>query len=203
MAKLGELFIREIGYRINLETGRMKAALYEVDGRPVGFIGYTPFSVTFHRDALRSRWGYATLVLALSILREPRRLLRLPKVMRVMSSRREELKLGDEPLAELVAIGVLPAFRSPDFVRREGLHIAEELVTHAASYFRAMGISRMRCIVDAGNKPALLFYHGLGAILEPYEQAGERAVHVWFDLEHQLFPFPSCLSGFKSLAISG
>src|SRR2546425_9005460 len=51
------------------------------------------------------------------------------------------------------------------------------------SYFRSVGVDRLRMVVEAHNKPALLFYHRLGGRgFEPYEHAGEPMIHVWFDL---------------------
>ena len=106
-----------------------------------------------------------------------------PRAVRLMFSRRAELNLGRDPLGEVLAIGVLPAYLTPEFVRRTGVRIGDELVAHAASYFRRAGVDRMRMVVEAHNKPALLFYHRLGGRFEPYEHAGEPMVHVWFDLQ--------------------
>lgn len=185
MARLGELFLRRFCYTVLVRDGLLRAALYEVDGRPVGFIAYTTRSITFHRTAIRCHWAWVVSLIALSVLRDPRLLSRLLKAVRLMFSRRAELHLGQDPLAEVLAIGVLPEYRTPEFVRRTGLRIGQELVAHAASYFRRAGITRMRMVVEAHNKPALLFYHSLGGRFEPYEHAGEPMVHVWFDLNGQ------------------
>lgn len=198
MAGLGAFFIREICYRIQLQDGLLRVALYEVDHQPAGFVAYTPRSITFHRSSLSNHWVYVGAVLTLSILRDPRRLLRLLRAVRVVFSRRAEQELEQDPLGEVVCIGVRPAFLTPAFVRRSGLRIGEELVRHAASYLQRAGIRKMRMIVDADNKVALFFYHRLGARLEPYEQAGEPQVHVWFDLHHHFalptLDYPSCWS---------
>jgi len=46
-----------------------------------------------------------------------------------------------------------------------------------------VGVDRVRMVVEAHNKPALLFYHRLGGRgFEPYEHAGEPMVQVWFDV---------------------
>jgi ribosomal protein S18 acetylase RimI-like enzyme len=99
-----------------------------------------------------------------------------------MFSRRAELDLGRDPLGEVLAIGVLPEYLTPEFVRTAAVRIGDELVAHAAAYVRRAGADRMRMVVEAHNKPALLFYHRLGGRFEPYEHAGEPMVHVWFDL---------------------
>lgn len=182
MARLGELFLRRFCYAVLLRDGLMRAALFEVDGRPAGFVVYTSRSITFHREAIRRHWAYVACLVALSVVREPRLVVRLLKAVRLMFSRRAELKLGRDPLGEVLAIGVLPEYRAPEFVRGTALRIGEELIAHVVSHFSRVGVDRMRMVVEAHNKPALLFYHRLGGRFEPYEHAGEPMVHVWFDL---------------------
>ena len=183
MARLGELFLRRFCYGVLLRDGLMRAALFEVDGRPAGFAAYTSRSITFHREAIRRHWAYVAWLIALSVVRDPRLVARLLKAARLMFSRRAELDLGRDPLGEVLAIGVLPEYRTPEFVHRTGLRVGEELIAHVMSYFRSVGVDRARMVVEAHNKPALLFYHRLGGRgFDPYEHAGEPMVQVWFDL---------------------
>jgi SAM-dependent methyltransferase/ribosomal protein S18 acetylase RimI-like enzyme len=182
LAGLGEFFIREIGYRVNLADGLLQLALYEVDGRAAGFVAYTQRSITFHRSALRRHWVRVLIVLALTMLRHPYRLPQLMRVLKVMRSRRGETRIGGDPMGEVVAIAVQREYLAPDFIRRSGLRVTDELIRHAMAYLRRAGVGEMRMLVDAPNKAALLMYHRLGARFEPYEQAGEPMVHVWFDI---------------------
>jgi ribosomal protein S18 acetylase RimI-like enzyme len=175
MAQLGELFLRRFCYSMLIADGLMRAAICEADGRPAGLVAYTTRSVTFHRIALRQRWPRVAWLVALSVLRDPRVLLRLAKAAWLMASRRGEARsLGEDPSAEVLAIGVLPGFRN--------LPVADQLLAHAAAHFRREGLSRMRMIVDADNRAALLFYHRLGARFEPYRQAGVPSMLVWLDV---------------------
>jgi len=185
-AQFGELFLRRFCYTMLLANGLMRAALCEVDGRPAGFVAYTDRSITFHRSALRKHWLRAGVLVAASVLRNPRLLRPLLRVLRVMISRREEVSLAEDPLGELIAIGVLPHYCSPAFVRRSNRRIAEELVLYCAARLRRAGVEKMRMIVDDDNKAPLLLYHQLGARFESYEQAGKPQIHVWFDLNRQL-----------------
>jgi len=41
MARFGEFFLRRFCYTVLLRDGLMRAALFEVDGRPAGFVAYT------------------------------------------------------------------------------------------------------------------------------------------------------------------
>jgi len=182
MAQLGGCFLERFCYTTLIQDGLMKAAYFEVDGQPAGFIAFTDHSITFHRAAIKNHYGYVAYLVLISILRDPRVMLRLWRAMRLMFSRRSEKILGEDPLAEIVAIGVLPEYRNPVFMRRTGLRISEELVDHAASYFRSVGLKKIRLVIDADNHAALMFYRSLGAQVELYEQAGNPAVHVWLDL---------------------
>jgi ribosomal protein S18 acetylase RimI-like enzyme len=182
MARLGELFLRRFCYTALLRDGLLRAALFEVDGRPAGFVAYTSCSITFHRQAIRRHAAYVAWLIMLSILRDPRLVPRLLRAVRLMFSRRAECRLGQDPLGEVLAIGVRPEYRTPHFVRRTGLRIGEQLIAHVAADFRRAGVGRMWMVVDAHNKPALFFYHGLGGRFEPYERAGEPMIQVWFDL---------------------
>jgi len=186
MAQLGELFLRRFCYTVLLRESLMRAAICEVDGYPVGFIAYTTRSITFHRTAISGHLGHVAFLATLSVIRDPHVALRLPKAVRLMFSRRSEKALAKDPLAEVLAIGVLPEYRKPTFIRRTGLRISRELVAHAGSYFRNTGLKRMRMIIDVDNKPTILFYHGLGGRFEPYEQAGQPSVHVWLDVNRLL-----------------
>jgi len=183
MARLGELFLRRFCYGVLLRDGLMRAALFEVDGRPAGFVAYTSRSITFHREAIRRHWAYVACLIALSVVRDPRLVTRLLKAARLMFSRRAELDLGRDPLGEVLAIGVLPEYRTAEFLQRTGLRVGEELLAHVMCYFRSVGVDRVRMVVEAHNKPALFFYHRLGGRgFEPYEHAGEPMVQVWFDV---------------------
>ena len=187
MARLGELFLRRFCYEILIADRLMKAALCEVNGRPAGFIAYTDRSITFHRMAIMRHFGKVIFLLAVSILREPLVLLHLPKAVRLMFSRRSESQFEQDPLAEILAIGVLQEYTKPAFIKETGLKISNALMNHAASYFRKVGLQRLRVVVQQVNKPALFFYHGLGARFEPYEHHGEAMYQAWLNLDTNLF----------------
>jgi len=182
MAGLGEWFIRDVCYAAPMEDDLLKVALYEVDGKPAGFVAYTAWSITFHRHALKRHWLRACWVLIASLVRNPSLLGGLLRALRVIASRRSEQKQGSDPSGEVVAIAVRPEYSSAKFVRRTARKVSEELVTHAAAYLQRCGVTDMRMLVDADNKAPLFLYHSLGASFEDYEQGGEPMVQVKFDL---------------------
>jgi ribosomal protein S18 acetylase RimI-like enzyme len=182
MAGLGELFIREVCYRMLMSEGQLRVALYEVDGEPAGFAAYTDQAFGFHRSALHKRLPRIAWVLVRSFLREPARFMHFLRALRVLASRRSEVTRAQEPAGEVVCVAVRPQYLRAGFVRESGLRVSEELVRHCARKLREARMTQMRMLVDADNRAVLLLYHLLGARFTPYVQAGEPMVEVWFDL---------------------
>lgn len=182
MARLGERFLKEFCYGTLVRDGLMRVALFEVEGRPAGFVAWTSRSITFHRSALRRHAPRVAWLIARTIAGEPRVIRRLGKAVWLMVSRRAERDLARDPLGEVLSIGVLPEYRTPQFLQRTNLRIGEALVRHAMTALRRDRVAVMRMVVEAHNTPTLLLYHALGARFEPYAHAGEPMVHVWFDL---------------------
>lgn len=182
MAGLGELFIREVCYRMLMDEGQLRVVLYEVDGQPAGFAAYTQQAFGFHRSALHRRLPRIAWVLMRSFLQEPARFLRFLRALRVLGSRRAEVSRAQEPAGEVVCVAVRPQYLRAGFVRASGLRLSEELIRHCARQLRAAHMPQMRMLVDADNRPVLMLYHLLGARFTPYVQAGEPKVEVWFDL---------------------
>lgn len=183
MAGLGWRFVRDICYEAHMQDNLLRVALATVDGAPAGFVAYTPYSISFHRSGLSAHWVRAGWAVARSLLVKPSRVIKLARALKVLLSRRGETVLGTDPLGEVVCVAVRRQYLAPAFVRRSGLRLSEVLVRHAAEQLPRDGAQKMRMIVDADNKPVLMLYHLMGAHFEPYEQAGEPRVHVWFDLK--------------------
>ncbi|MGH8186276.1 MAG: hypothetical protein ACREUC_06910, partial [Steroidobacteraceae bacterium] len=135
-----------------------------------------------HRGGLARHWFQAGMVLAWSLLTRPARILKLMRALKVLWSRRGETVLGTDPLGEVVCIAVRKQYLAPAFIRKSGVRLSEFLIRHAQEKLASAGATKMRMIVDADNKPVLMLYHLMGAHFEPYEQAGEPRVHVWFDV---------------------
>lgn len=182
MAALGRQFVRDICYGAHMREDLLKVAVATVDGEPAGFVAYTPFSIGFHRGGLSKHWFKAGIVLAWSLLTRPTRILKLMRALKVLWSRRGETVLGSDPLGEVVCIAVRKQYLAPAFIRKSGVRLSEFLIRHAQEKLATAGATKMRMIVDADNKPVLMLYHLMGAHFEPYEQAGEPRVHVWFDV---------------------
>ena len=182
MAGLGERFVREICYRAHMQDELLRVTLATVDGRPAGFVAYTPYSASFHRSGLGRHLLRAGFETALAILSRPSRLIKLVRALKVLGSRREEHERVDDTIGEVVCIAVRPEYLKPTFARSSGVRPSETLVSLAATYLRRAGREQMRMLVDADNRPVLMLYHLLGAHFTPYALGGEPMVEVDFDL---------------------
>lgn len=186
MARLGRHFLRDFCYTVLVRDQLLDVVLCRVNGDPAGFIAYTPRSITFHRDALRRHVVRAAWTALTSVMREADPLERVREAGALMFSRRAEQETAQDPLAELVAIAVRPAFTNPSFVRESGVRVSEFMLTYCAEEFRRQGLPRMRMVVDADNRAALFFYRTLGGQFEPYTRGGRPSVQIWFDLDGDL-----------------
>ena len=102
MAGLGERFIRDAIYQQHVRDGSLRVALYEVDGVPVGFVAYTDNPWTFHRVTLRRHWLHTAWILLLALAREPARLRKVVRAIRVVLSRRGEVEIAREGVGEVI-----------------------------------------------------------------------------------------------------
>ena len=183
MAGLGADFVREVCYRAHMHEGVLRVALAEVDGVPAGFVATTAYSLSFHRSGLRKHAVLAGWETLKAIAKDPRRLVKLVRALRVLGSRRGEQDRDDSVAeGEVVCIAVRPQYLNPKFQRTTGVRLSESLVRRAAHYLRRAGIGRMRMLVDADNKPVLMLYHLLGAHFENCTLGGTPTVEVVFDL---------------------
>jgi len=182
ISKLGGYFMQRFIYSHLIRDGLISAALFEVDGDAAGFVAYTPCSYTFHRQAIKDHWMRVGYFMVISIFRNPRILFRLLKAVHEMFARRSETISGDEAVGEILAIGVKQEYQNPEFIYRTHLRISDKLFNHVVDKLKGQGIKRLRLMVDIFNKPALLFYHGMGGRIESNRISEEAKIHIWFDI---------------------
>jgi ribosomal protein S18 acetylase RimI-like enzyme len=183
ISNLGRLFLKRFVYSQLISDDLIKAVLFKVDGKAAGFIAYTAYSNTFLSRAIKRHRVKVLFLLTISILQDPRILFRLHKAFRLAYSLRGEKDSGENRSAEILAIGVLPKYREPQFIRKTGLRISRELVAHAVTFFRSEGLRQMHLFVDEFNKPTIFFYRFLGGHSKPLRRAGETMIKISFDLD--------------------
>jgi ribosomal protein S18 acetylase RimI-like enzyme len=181
LAALGADFLRVVCYRAPIRAGLLSVALAEVDGVPAGFVAWTADSQRFHAEALRAHLALAAWRGAVALVRDPRRVAAVPRILRVLRSR-----TGDDEdrstYGEVIGIAVRPQFVSGPFRRRSGRWLSRDLVAHAAAALHAEGRDRLRMFVAAENTRTLLLYKVLGATFRRVEHGGEPTMAVTFAL---------------------
>ncbi len=184
MAALGQAFVRDVCYRYQLQDGVLRVIVCLVDSKLAGFVAFTPWSISFHRTLLGKRLPQTTAGVLRALITNPARIVGLLRALRVVRSRREEIKSTDQdPLGEVVSLLVRREFLTRDFQRSAGLWISHRLVEIAIENLQSAGISMMRMLVDEDNKAPLFVYQAMGARFESYEQGGEPTTLVRFDLD--------------------
>lgn len=181
LAALGADFLRVVAYRAPLRDGLLRVSVAEVDGVAVGFAAHTADSARFHAEALRRHVLLAGLHVLLAMVRDPRRLRAVPRILRVVLSR-----AGDHEdrsgYGEVIGLGVRPEFVGAAFRRRTGRWLSRDLIAHAADDLERAGKEQLRMFVAAENTRTLLLYQVLGATFERVEHGGEPTVAVTFAL---------------------
>lgn len=186
MTALGERFVREACYGVNMHDDLLLVDLLKIDDFPAGFVAYTAQSYSFHRNSLRAHWLRVVYELMLALLSRPVRIIGMFRALGVVASRRSEQDSKSGAMGEIVCIGVSPQYLSSKFVRTTGIRASELLINHAAQFMYKSGAQAMRMLVDKPNKAALFLYHKLGARFSEFNQAGKPMVEVVFDLEQAL-----------------
>jgi hypothetical protein len=182
MAQFGDRFVREIIYAAPLRDSLVHLAIAEVDGQPAGFIGYADDGELFHNSLMQHYFLKAGWLAGLSLLQQPRRLLRLPRALRVIRSRTEMPEEFGAIQAEVLVIGARADFLKPAFVQRTGLRVSVLMLEHAFAHFRQRGFKRVRVVTDADNRPVLFLYQSLGASFTPCIYGGVPSMLVTIDL---------------------
>lgn len=188
VAQLGERLLRRFCYTVMVRDGLMKATVLEVEGRPAGLIAYTTDSKAAHGAATQRYLGMVLRETLVSAILDPRILAGFPGALRLLRDRREERIETGGPVAEVLALGVLPEFRSPEFLRRTGLRPGDLLLGRALADLKLAGFREARGVVLAENKPALMFFRLRASRVEPYPNADRPSYQVWFDVENPRLP---------------
>jgi len=131
-----------------------------VDEKPAGFIVATHDSDGFMRTSIRRHWLALSWVMATSVLLKPQRLGAVWEAWQIM--RHLEAPVTQQEEGELLSFGVLPEYRRPKFIRQTGVRISSDLLDAAMSQIEERGVSLVRVVIDADNREAQIFYHGLG-----------------------------------------
>lgn len=160
VALLGPDFMARFYYRALPRLGLICGQVAYVDDKPAGFIVATHDSSGFMQSAIRQQWLRIAAVMAWSVLRSPSRLGAIWEAVQIM--RGLPPAEPGQPNGEVLSFGVLPEFRSRDFMLRTRLRISQDLLKGTLQQLHERSADRVRVIVDADNLEARLFYLGNG-----------------------------------------
>lgn len=177
-SKLGLQFLERFYYTWLPREGKVFGAIAYVDDAPVGFIAATSDSAGFMPSTLSRRWPWLAWALARSVLQSPRRLGSILDTWRIMAARkpvRRGLREG-----EILSMGVLPAYREPEFIHQSRIRVAHDLLEAVMGRFQAQDVPLVRAIVDSDNYAAQFFYSALGWSLGREQVPGWRVPSIEF-----------------------
>ena len=186
IAQLGPQVLQRFCYGRLIEDGLMRAALALVDGRPAGLIAFTTDSRAVHRATVGSHFLVALREVVIATIRSPRVALGFPRAARLIWERRNERFAEGTPVAEAMAFGVRADYRSHEFLRATGIRVSDRLLHHALRSLKSCGVRRVRGVILARNQAAAAFARKCGASVEPYHNAAEPSMEVWFDIDRTL-----------------
>lgn len=78
-------------------------------------------------------------------------------------------------IGEVLSLGVEPDCLQADFVRNRKLRVSSDLLRVAMEQLGTRGVKSVRAVVDADNRAAAIFYHGLGWTLNRNVVSGWRS----------------------------
>lgn len=160
VALLGPHFMTDFYYSVLPRMGLISGVLAYVNDRPAGFIVVTDDSSGFMQRALRKSFFKVAWVMAWSVVRDPKRLGAVWEALQIM---RNLPPASSGPVAgEILSFGVLPEYRSREFMIKSRLRISQDLLKSALAQLAGKAVTCARVIVDADNLEARLFYLGNG-----------------------------------------
>lgn len=160
ITKLGKDFIKNYYYNCLPHDGLLFGQIAYIDDCPAGFVTATHDSDAFMRNGLRRNWRKVIAILSRSALRHPILLSSILETYRLMRTR--EADCHPDMCAEILSLGVLPEFRTPDFIRKRQIRLADDLYVFIINQILASHTKRVRAIIDHDNSAAQLFYYMRG-----------------------------------------
>jgi len=196
LVRLGHRFMEKFYYNVLPEGGLIFGAIAYVSETPAAFIVATHDSSGFIRSAVRRYWLRMACECGMTLLSNPSVLKVVPEALSLTKARLAEWRHRSRhstpkfkaPVphgGEILSIGTLPEYQTPKFLRETKLNLANELLNFAVTRLQDSGTRVVRCVVDADNKPAQLFYHCRGWRREAAPAAGWKVPVVEFILNDQ------------------
>jgi ribosomal protein S18 acetylase RimI-like enzyme len=160
IGQLGPGFLLDFLYRPGMRSSGLHVGLARIDEKPAGFVTFTTNASVYAGAGLTAQLPTAVMALSRSALRDPRVLRAAWQLLRRSGERADGVAPSVD--AEILAFGVLPEYRSGQFVRSTGIRLSRALFDHAATRLLDMGHTQVQANVEADNLATLQFYRLLG-----------------------------------------
>jgi ribosomal protein S18 acetylase RimI-like enzyme len=160
IGQLGPGFLLDFLYRPGMRSSGLHVGLARIDAAPAGFVTFTTNATDYAGAGLTAQLPTAVMALSRSAIRDPRVLRGAWRLLRKSGERAGEI--ADSADAEILAFGVLPEYRSGQFVRSTRIRLSRALFDHAAARLLEMGHTQVQANVEADNLATLQFYRFLG-----------------------------------------
>ncbi|HEY4634585.1 MAG TPA: hypothetical protein VIH00_11785 [Candidatus Limnocylindrales bacterium] len=160
IGQLGPGFLLDFLYRPGLRRGGLHVGVARIDAAAAGFVTFTTEADTYAGAGLTAQLPTAILALSKSAVRDPRVLRAAWQLLRKSGERADGI-VGSVD-SEILAFGVLPEYRSGQFVRSTGIRLSRALFDHAAVRLLELGHTQVQANVEADNLATLQFYRFLG-----------------------------------------
>jgi len=152
--KLGSFFMKYFYYSRLVRKSILDCAIYEYEGRSVGFCVYTTDIDNLFMKGISSNFIWFCIVIIIALIQKPNRINEIMKAMNLEKGLETEEKLA----ASILSFGVLPEFRSPRFISDSGLKISNELFESVLEELKTRNFAYVNMLIEPDNREALLFY---------------------------------------------
>jgi glycosyltransferase 2 family protein len=162
VVRLGTDFMAEFYYHHLVRDGLIGCRVARVDGHPAGFIAYTARPHDFMLAGLRRHFRALSGVVIGALFERPSRIATVARALGILNLRRDDLAAGPTYDAEILSLGVLPQYRTSEFVRRTGVRLGERLFLDAVSALRASGRDTAAMLSEVRDRATVMFMHAMG-----------------------------------------
>lgn len=162
VVRLGIGFMVNFYYHHLVRDGLIDCRLARVNDRPAGFVAYTTRPHDFMLAGLRRHLSALVPVLAGALLERPSRISVVGRALGILKRRRDDLAAGPAYDAEILSLGILPQYRTGDFVRRTGANLGRQLFEEAVAHAQQGGVHTLAMLSEVRDRATLVFLHSLG-----------------------------------------
>jgi len=178
---VGVTFREKIFYSVLLRDPESFVWIYLWNNLLVGYISGTKNTSSLYRRLKGFRPLLLSFLLIKTLFKAPRTFIEYAASM----SRVERTISHQAIQAEILSFGVLPEYRTDEFERSHGIHVADALFRSALKSFQDWGVDQFKVMTIQENKAASRFYEKRGCHLVGTEQPFNLPCNVFVGSPHE------------------